>query len=269
MHETGTDSTRRFSDRVENYVRYRPGYPERVVHIMREEIGLTPTSVVADVGSGTGISSELFLRNGNPVFAIEPNAGMRGAAETLLQHHPGFRSIAGRAEATTLPDASVDYVLAGQAFHWFSPRMAEREFSRILRPGGWVVLLWNSRRTDSTPFLRAYEDLLQRYGTDYREVRHMNIGDEVLRPFFAGAAYESRRLYNEQRFDYEALRGRLLSSSYAPNQEHPEHLPMLNELQRIFRQHEEEGEVRFEYDTEIYFGRVTRHGVVVGAAEGE
>lgn len=254
MHRTSTDPTGRFSDRVENYVRYRPGYPDGVLRILREETGLAPSSVIADVGSGTGISSELFLRNGNPVFGVEPNQAMREAAEELLRSYPRFHSVTGTAEATTLPSHSVDQVVAGQAFHWFDPRRAGEEFSRILRPGGWVVLLWNSRRTDSTPFLRAYESLLQRFGTDYREVQHRNVGPEMLRAAFAGGSYESRRLYNEQRFDFDGLKGRLLSSSYTPADEHPDHQPMLRELERIFRQFEEDGMVRFEYDTEIHFG---------------
>jgi SAM-dependent methyltransferase len=254
MHEPSRDPTGRFSDRVENYVRYRPGYPEGVLQVLREETGLAPTSVIADIGSGTGISSELFLRDGNPVFGVEPNQAMREAAEALLQRYPHFHSVAGTAEATTLPGHSVDYVLAGQAFHWFDPQRAGEEFARILRPGGWVVLLWNSRRTDSTPFLRAYESLLQRYGTDYREVKHRNVGPEMLRAAFAGGRYELRRLYNEQRFDFYGLKGRLLSSSYTPTEEHPGYRPMLEELERIFRQYEEDGTIRFEYDTEIYFG---------------
>lgn len=256
MHQTRADPTRRFSDRVENYVRYRPGYPEGVLHILREETDLTPASAVADIGSGTGISSELFLRNGNPVFGVEPNPEMRRAAEALLQRYPKFRSISGTAEATTLPSRCVDHVIAGQAFHWFDTRKAKQEFARILRPGGRVVLLWNSRRTDSTPFLRAYEALLQRYGTDYREVQHKNIDLEALRAFFAGGRIEVRTLYNEQRFDFKGLKGRLLSSSYTPTEEHPSCQPMLHELERIFERYGEQGEVCFEYDTEVYFGHV-------------
>lgn len=256
MQQTRADSTRRFSDRVDNYVRYRPGYPEGVLDILREEIGLTPAAVVADVGSGTGISSEIFLRNGNTVYGVEPNDDMRRAAEVHLRQYPRFRSIHGTAEATTLLSQSVDYVVAAQAFHWFDPQQAKREFARILRPGGWFVLLWNSRQLDSTPFLRAYEMLLQEYGTDYREVQHGNISTAVLGALFAGGKFEMRTLPNEQRFDLEGLRGRLLSSSYTPTKEHPNYRPMLRELERIFRQHEQQCEVCFAYDTEIYFGHV-------------
>lgn len=249
------DSTHRFSDRVENYVKYRPGYPQAVLGILREETGLTPASVVADVGSGTGISAELFLRAGNPVIGVEPNAAMRAAAEALLANYPAFRSVAGSAEETTLPDASVDHVVAGQAFHWFDVEGARREFARVLRPGGWVVLLWNSRKMDATPFLRDYEALLQEFGTDYREVRHDNVTHAALAGFFFGV-FRKRTLANEQRLDFDGLRGRLLSSSYAPAEGHPRHAPMLAELERIFAAHQRDGRVILEYETEIYLGHV-------------
>lgn len=251
-----TDSTRRFSDRVENYIKYRPGYPDGVLPILRAETGLTPASVVADVGSGTGISAELFLRAGNAVFGVEPNAAMRAAAEELLRGYPAFCSVDGSAEATTLDDASVGHVVAGQAFHWFDVEGARREFARILRPGGWVVLLWNSRRMDTTPFLRDYEALLQEFGTDYREVRHDNITHAALAGFFFGD-FQKRTLDNEQRLDFDGIRGRLLSSSYAPAEGHPRHAPMLAELERIFAAHQRDGRVTVEYETEIYFGHVS------------
>lgn len=254
---THSDPTTRFSDRVENYVRYRPGYPPGVLHILQQEAALTPVSRIADVGSGTGLSSELFLKNGNPVLGVEPNPEMRQAAERLLQRYPAFRSIAGTAEATSLPDHCVDHVIAGQAFHWFDSPLARKEFARILVPDGWVVLLWNSRSVDSTPFLRAYEALLQRYGTDYREVQHRNIDLMTLRAFFTGGSFCRRSLHNDQRFDLEGLRGRLLSSSYVPIASHPDHQPMLRELERIFEEHGTTGQVDFEYEVELYLGHVS------------
>jgi SAM-dependent methyltransferase len=250
------DAMSRFSDRVANYVRYRPGYPDSVLEILREETGLTSQSVIADVGSGTGISADLFLRHGNVVYAVEPNAEMRRAAEERLAGRPKFHSVAARAEATTLPGAAFDYVVAGQALHWFDVALAREEFARVLRPGGWVVLIWNSRRIDSTPFLCAYDALLRTYGTDYMEVQHQNIDDAVLQKFFAAGEFERRSVYNEQRFDFDGLAGRLLSSSYAPAEGQPNYEPMMRELERAFAEHAEGGRVCFEYDTEVYFGRV-------------
>ncbi len=248
------DPTQRFSDRVENYVRYRPSYPDGVLKILRDETGLTSASRIADVGSGTGILSELFLRTGNPVYGVEPNPEMRKAAERLLAQYPRFHSVAATAETTGLPGESVDYVVAGQAFHWFDVQKSKKEFVRILRPGGWVVLLWNSRRLDSTAFLRAYEALLQRYGTDYAEVRHKTMDPADLQAIFAQGKFTVRRMYNEQRFDFDGLKGRLLSSSYTPAPSQPNHRTMLRELERVFERHAEAGRVCFEYDTEVYFG---------------
>src|SRR5437660_4475378 len=178
--------TERFSNRVENYLRYRPRYPKEIVQLIETECGLRSESSIADIGSGTGILAELFLRNGNHVFGIEPNREMREAGERLLAIYTRFTSVAGTAEATTLPDQSIDLITAGQAFHWFDRDSCRKEFMRILRPGGWVVLVWNDRRIDSTPFLAAYEQLLVTYGTDYQQVDHKRIDSAVLREFFKG-----------------------------------------------------------------------------------
>jgi SAM-dependent methyltransferase len=250
----GADATTRFSDRVQNYVRYRPGYPARVLEVLRAETGLAPGQVIADVGSGTGISAKLFLDAGQVVHAVEPNAEMRAAAEAVLGADPRFHSVDGTAEATTLPDAGVDFVVAAQAFHWFDPAAVAPEWRRILRPGGWMVLLWNTRHTDTTPFLRAYEALLREHGTDYTSVNHENVTDDSLRTVL-GPDFARRVVPNEQVFDFDALRGRLLSSSYAPNVDHPGYAPMMDALRRIFTEHARDGRVAFEYDTEIYFGR--------------
>lgn len=249
------NSTRRFSDRVANYVRYRPGYPEALLSTLVEEAGLGPASVVADVGSGTGISSEFLLRTGCEVYAVEPNAEMRGAAEKRLAGERRFHSVAGRAEATTLPAASVDLVAAGQAFHWFDRALTRAEFVRILRPGGQVALFWNSRLTEENSLLKAYDDLLHRFGTDYGEVDHTKLRGKPLARFFDGP-YESWTFPNHQDFDLEGFRGRLLSSSYTPRPGHPDHEPMLAELRRIFDEHQEDGRVRLVYDTELYLGRL-------------
>ena len=157
--------TERFSDRVDAYVKYRPDYPRAVLELLQTECGLTPRSAVADIGSGTGKLSELFLRNGNSVYGVEPNPEMRLAGENLLSSYPGFVSVAGSAEATTLPDQSADFITAGQAFHWFDQKLARQGFERILKPDGLVVLVWNERLTD-TSFLEAYEMLTQTYATD-------------------------------------------------------------------------------------------------------
>jgi SAM-dependent methyltransferase len=249
------DATRRFSGVSEHYVRHRPHYPREVVTILEREIGLAADWMIADVGSGTGISAELFLDNGNTVFAVEPNAEMRVAAERRFRDEPRFRSVAGAAEATGLPADSVDLVVAAQAFHWFDSERTRTEFIRILRRDGWVVLLWNKRIIDTTPFLRAYEDLLMQFGTDYVEIRHDRRRPAVIEQFFRGP-FQKRVLHTEQVVDLEGLRGRLLSTSYIPAPDRPEHPAMLHRLDEIFRDTAIDGRVRFDYDVELYWGRL-------------
>ncbi|MEK6281326.1 MAG: class I SAM-dependent methyltransferase [Acidobacteriota bacterium] len=247
----------RFSTRVENYVKYRPGYPEEIVAILESDCGLMSSSLIADIGSGTGILSEVFLRNGNMVFGIEPNAPMRTAAEQLLTAYESFVSIDGSAEATRLEAHSVDLITAAQAFHWFDRTKSKSEFRRILKPEGWVVLIWNERLVDSTAFLRDYESLLLRYGTDYEEIRHENVATEI-EDFFAPSTFQLKTLQNLQHFDFESLKGRVYSSSYAPEPGHPDFEPMLAKLEELFKVHNTDGIVTFEYATKIYYGRLAK-----------
>ena len=248
--------TQRFSNRVENYIKYRPGYPTSVLETLATECGLTDESVIADIGSGTGILSELFLKKGFRVFGVEPNREMREAGERLLSKYPNFTSIEGTAEATTLAHRSVDLITAGQAFHWFDRTRAKQEFARILKPAGWVALIWNERLTDTSPFLRAYENLLRKFGTDYAAVDHRNVDAESIRSFFAPQPFTLRKFEVRQVFDFDGVKGRLLSSSYTPEPGQPNYQPMLDALRAIFDQHQTEGNVSFDYLTLLYFGRL-------------
>ena len=211
--------------------------------------------MIADIASGTGIFTRMLLENGNRVFGVEPNDDMRKAGESFLSSYSNFTSVAGAAEATTLPDRSVDFVTAAQAAHWFDREHARKEFVRILRPGGCTVLIWNERRTDTTPFLLAYEKLLLEFGTDYEDVRHERTTDAI-DSFFSPSPFEKRVFAMRQEFDYAGVKGRLLSSSYAPAAGHPRHEPMLRELRRIFDAYQENGRVSFDYDTRVYYGRL-------------
>ena len=248
-----SNATSRFSGRVENYIRYRPGYPPEVLKAL--QTGLRSAHVIADIASGSGIWTRRLLENGNPVFGVEPNAEMREAGERFLAEFPKFTSVAGTAEATTLADQSADFVTAAQAAHWFDRARAREEIAHILKPGGWLVLLWNERLTDSTPFLRDYENLLLTFGTDYQDVRHERT-TEVVNEFFDPAPFQERAFPMFQEFDYAGLEGRLLSSSYVPGPEHPKHAPMLRELRRIFDAHAVAGQVICEYKTRLYFGHL-------------
>jgi SAM-dependent methyltransferase len=249
------DPTRRFSNRVENYLKYRPTYPPAIIPLLEAECGLTPESVIADLGSGTGLLTELFLKNGNPVFAVEPNLEMRVAGERVLAMYPRFSSVNGAAEATTLEDYSADFVVAGQAFHWFNRKAARIEFLRILRPGGWVVLAWNGYRVESSPLMAAYQDLVVRYGTDYSEVRREVVSCDV-ETFYAPGSCDCAHFEFQQVFDYEGLKGRLLSASYAPEPDHPNYDAMLRDLRKVFDANQKDGRVVFEYETELYYGQL-------------
>jgi SAM-dependent methyltransferase len=254
---TFADAKQRFSNRVADYVRYRPSYPSEVLNVLRTECGLRPGHIIADIGSGTGLLSELFLKNGNRVYGVEPNEAMRQAGEEYLAAYDGFSSIDGSAESTTLGDASIDFVTAGQAFHWFEPTAARREFSCILRSPGWVVILWHDRRMEEKQLTREYEELLEHFGVDYKRVKDSYPEISHIRNFFGGDNFHSQDLPNEQVLDWESLRGRLRSSSFAPTEDHPNYAPMMNWLERIFRAHEQHGHVRMEYWTRLYFGQLS------------
>jgi len=249
------DSTQRFSSRVENYVRYRPGYPPEVVGLLQRECGLTSDSVIADIGFGTGIFTRLLLENGNRVFGVEPNVDMRNAGEEFLRDYPNFTSLDGTAEATPLGNQSIDFVTAAQAAHWFDLKKARGEFQRILKPEGWAVLLWNERRLEDTAFLHDYEQLLLLYATDYQEIRHEGTRSAIVH-FFGASPVQQGEFEMSQEFDYAGLEGRLLSSSYAPSSGHANHEPMLRNLRQIFDQHQKNGRVAFEYDTKLYYGQI-------------
>lgn len=249
------DPTKRFSNRVENYVKYRPGYPPEVIDLLKSECGLSRDSVVADIGSGTGLLSELFLKQSCKVFCVEPNAQMRAAGEKLLAKYPECVSLNGAAEKTTLNDRSVDFIVCGQSFHWFDRVRAKEEFQRILKRDGWVVLVWNGFRVEKSALIRGYQQIVLKYGTDYQEVRREVTGLN-LETFFSAGAVTCARFAYQQLFDFEGLRGRLLSASYAPEADHPSFSPMIEELRRLFDATQQDGKVRFDYDTEVYYGKI-------------
>ncbi|MBP1990284.1 class I SAM-dependent methyltransferase [Paenibacillus eucommiae] len=247
-------SKERFSDRVDNYVKYRPDYPKEMIDFLYEDLGFSASSTVVDMGSGTGIFSKLLLDRGSRVIAVEPNLEMRSAAEAQLEGHNHFTSVAGTAEGAPLESQSADFVVAAQAFHWFDRGLAKLEFSRILKPYGKVVLIWNNRQADQSAFNQAYENILLKYGKDYTQVRHTNLHEDDFKEFFQNGAYTKKTFAHQQRFDFDGLKGRLLSSSYIPLPGEWNHEAMLEELQTVFNQFNENGIVTFHYDTDIYFG---------------
>jgi len=254
MKSYEADPLNRFSSRVDNYIKYRPGYPPEIIDFFKDTLNIIPESKIADVGSGTGIFSELLLKNNFTVFAVEPNHGMRKAAENLLGRYPDFNSINGSAENTGLQVKSMDAITSAQAFHWFNPDNTKAEFKRILKENCYLALIWNSRNNDASPFMTGYEKLLLNLSIDYSFVNHTNINKETFDKFFS--SYDKVIFPNKQTFDFEGLKGRLLSSSYAPDENSPGHVPMINSLENLFRNYENNGTVDFIYDTEVYFGKL-------------
>lgn len=246
------DPTSRFSDRVTDYVKYRPTYPSEAIDAIIERAQLSKRTTIADVGSGTGISSRPFLERGYSVMAIEPNDAMREAAEADLASFKGFESVDGTAEKTGLPSGSVSLAVAAQAFHWFRSDDARKELHRIVAPPHCVALMWNERLTD-TPFLKAYEAALLEHGIDYDKVDHRNVDAAKLEAFFAGPS-TSLAFPNAQRFDRAGFVGRALSSSYVPQRGHEKHDAMMHALDALFAAHAKDGHVEFRYSTAVHIG---------------
>ena len=252
-----SDATRRFSDRVEDYIRFRPGYPEELITFLLDQTGLGTRSRAADIGSGTGIFSHLLLNAGLVVYAVEPNPEMRAAAENLHADHPGFHSIAAPAEATGLDDQSLDLVTAAQAFHWFNNEPTRSEFTRILKAEGYLALIWNRRRIGQD-FQREYEAVLRRRAPEYSKVNHMNLDNDDIGKFFAPDSLEKLTFDNRQQFDFDGLLGRVKSSSYCPMENSDEFELLRDDLRVLFEKHRVDGTIDFEYDTDLYLGRIHR-----------
>jgi SAM-dependent methyltransferase len=229
-----------------------------VIGVLGTHAGLTPRSIVADVGAGTGIFSRLLLAHGCTLYAVEPNREMRAAAEQdLAAAYPAtFRAIDGRAEATTLSPGSVDLVVSAQAFHWFDRVRAAAEFRRILRPDGHVAIVFNERKATESPFLAAYDELLKRWGTDYKKVAHgsRSIDETQLATLFE-APVARFSLPNRQVLDWSGLRGRLMSASYTPLAGQPGHDEIFAELRALYDRCEVSGLVELPYETEIFVVR--------------
>lgn len=245
----------RFSDRVVNYINFRPGYPDSVVAHLKSEFQLTDESLVADIGSGTGKLSDVFLNGGFRVVGIEPNFEMREAGERLLSHWQTFESREGTAEKTGLGDQSVDLIVAGQAFHWFDQEQCKKEFRRIVKSTGGVALVWNERR-EKEPFLAHYEDFLGEHANDYGTVKHRRIDNDVFKRFFSPNGYSVSERANSQMFDFDGLLGRYLSSSYSYKEDDSRFPEAKSKLKALFDRFEIDGRIRFEYDTRTYFGRL-------------
>ena len=245
----------RFSIRVDAYAKHRPSYPGGLLDSLKRKLPVVSSAPlsVADIGSGTGIFSRLLLEEGFTVYGVEPNIPMRERAEALLSSYKGFHSVNGEATHTTLPDRSVNIAAVAQAFHWFATTKAVREFARILGKPGLVVLVWNDRLTDVDEFHAEYESLLVRYCLNYLEINHRNITAPTIQKLFEGWDLSVEHFENDQQLDFAGLKGRLESSSYCPPHDHPNYLPLMNQLEELFERHHDQKKVRLRQDCVAYY----------------
>jgi len=250
------DPTKRFSDRVENYVKFRPSYPKKLIDHLRKKKIIKMDQNIADIGSGTGIFSKLLLTTNNRIFAVEPNEDMRKAAEKYLHNKPNFNSIDGSAEETTLKENSIDIITAAQSFHWFDLEKTKKEFLRILKPKGSIVLIWNVRKSKGSPFSVEYDKLLKFHIPEYLQVSHRNIDLKRVSNFTGPNDIQKFTCQNIQIFDFEGIKGRLQSSSYTPTEEQAEYSILMKDLEEIYNKFQIDGKVQLMYDCEMYFGQL-------------
>ena len=245
-------STERFSERAEQYARYRPRYPNALLDFLASKIPSPAT--VADIGSGTGILSGQLLQFGYQVIALEPNRPMREAAERALSGHQGFTSVEGTAENTELPSFSVDAITCAQSFHWFDRAKCRTEFDRILRPQGLIALIWNDRARQD-PLMEQYDELLTRFVPEYPSCSHRRVSATEIQAFFADGWFELFTFPNHQSLTRDEFLGRLISSSYVPLAGEPGHEDLIDACNALFNRFAANGSVRFLYETQLYLGR--------------
>ena len=247
----------RFSNRVETYQKYRPSYPPELIEFVKTTCSVDSEWTVADIGSGTGISTEMLLK-GFPckVLGVEPNSDMRMAAESTLDSHERYKSIDGSSEATTLEDKSIEMIVSFQAFHWFELEKTKLEFGRVLRGPKWVLFVWNNRKEKGTPFLNGYDQLLRQL-PDYNTSSHKNVDQKILEEFLGRPMLITKTFPNSQKFDLEGLKGRFFSSSYTPAVDDPQYEIQMEKLTRLFEATNENGYVSFDYSAEVFLGKMT------------
>jgi len=250
------NTVERFDETVENYLKFRPSYPEEVYTLLTKQFGLNPKKMIADIGSGTGFLSKLFLDHGYEVYGVEPNQAMRQAAEKYLANHPNFHSISGLAEATELKDESVDWILVGTAFHWFDVVKTKIEFKRILKSPGFCCIVWNVRNQKESALIQAYENLILTFSNDYQKSRAQEFDQTIVDDFFSPYEMHTASYVNKQLFDWDGFKGRLLSTSYSLRENDPKYLDMINGLKQIFDKYESNGQIEFLYDTKMYYGQL-------------
>ncbi len=251
------DSKERFSGRAEDYARYRPHYPKETAAAILREFDLRAPALVADVGCGTGISSEPFLEAGCRVIGIEPNSDMRAAAKQWLEGESRFEAMDGSAENTGLESGSIDLYLAGQAFHWFNITQARAEAIRILKPPRRAVLMWNDRLASASPFMRDFSAFLDECHKSAGTARRSDPDGGDYDEFFGAGRWKTLKIAHEREMTEEVLVGGVFSASYSPNRGGDGADAVAEEAKMIFVRHASGGKVRMEYETSLYFGEIS------------
>jgi SAM-dependent methyltransferase len=247
------DPTARFAPHADAYARGRPGYPAALVPRL-QALGIGDGATVADLGAGTGQSCEVLLATGARVIAVEPNAPMRAHAAARFAHEPRFSVVAGRAEATSLADASIDHVAAMQALHWFDAAPTRAELRRILRPGGRVVLVWNTR-AQTTPFMRDLEAMIRRFAPTYEQLGHVGDARRAnVDAFFGAGAYTHEPIAHQHALDRDGFFDLLGSISYLPARGTDAHAALVLAAGDLLAAHGDA--VTIEYVTDVYVGGV-------------
>lgn len=252
-------TTERFSTRAEHYARARPGYPAVILDELLRRGAWSAEALVADVGSGTGLLARLFLNGGSVVVGVEPNGAMRVAGDRELQSFREggqFHSVNGTAEATTLASESVDLVVCGQAAHWFDAPRARKKFRRVLKPQGWLALIWNDWRHSSQPLALAYLALIEHHAT-HQTSSEARVSQELVTPFFGPGPFSGFRAPNAHHYTRESWISRALSVSYLPEMGTPEAVELLQQLGEMFDGHQKDGLVELEYETHVFLGRLS------------
>jgi len=258
MNEFGPSlkPTERFSGRVEAYRRYRSAYSREIIPVLQERCALTSDSIVADIGAGTGMLAELFLENGNRVFAVEPNTDMRAACEELVERYPRLTCVDGTAENTGLSDQSIDFVTVGRAIHWFDQDKCRYEFARILRDGGWILLAGQGPHQRTEPVARDFRTILENHCIDFARLRQRYDIEAAVRRLFAGGDFQEAEFHDTEEMTYEDLEGFMLSLSVTPQPDYPGFPAMQRALHEYFARHESGGKLRMPTTCKIHFGHL-------------
>jgi ubiquinone/menaquinone biosynthesis C-methylase UbiE len=243
---------------VEAYLAYRPRFPRGIITFLREHGGLPEGAVVADVGAGTGMLAEIFLDAGHRVIAVEPNGGMLEACRALAAQQPALRVVQGSAEATTLPDASVDLIAVGRAMHWFDWPRAHREFARVLRPDGWVLVASNGHSDSGGPISTRLSEILRKSRTDSAEADTTRDFEKRLRGFLDTSSWQRRTLHHAMTVDFATLLGYAESLSAIPRPSERGHDGMVAELTMVFEEYQRDGLLVTPLTCNLHLGRLRR-----------